>query len=96
MFSHAMQYFDACQVSWYEHALTKSAIQGVLWIFLHIPLTFALFQIGLFLNEFGNIMLARHDVSKPLFQYFSISLAAYTMLLTAIKATNMDITELLS
>lgn len=48
LFSLAMQYFDSCHVEWFDHALTKSAVAGVSWIWLHLLLTFLLFLLGIF------------------------------------------------
>jgi hypothetical protein len=46
VFAVAMQYYDACQVEWYNHALTKSAVAGVSWIWLHVPMSLFLFGVG--------------------------------------------------
>ena len=48
LFSLAMQYYDSCHVEWFDHALTKSAVAGVSWIWLHLLLTFLLFLLGIF------------------------------------------------
>jgi hypothetical protein len=52
MFSIAMQYYDTCHCEWYEHALTKSALAGIMWIWLHPAMTFFMFFIGSTLKVF--------------------------------------------
>ena len=47
MFSIAMQYYDSCHRQWYEHAITKSALAGLVWIWLHPAMTFSLFGVGI-------------------------------------------------
>lgn len=54
MFSLAMQYYDACQREWFEHALTKSATSGIVWIWLHPIVSFFLFGIGVSLKMINH------------------------------------------
>jgi low temperature requirement protein LtrA len=63
MFSLAMQYYDACQCEWYNHALTKSAIAGVSWIWLHVPMSMFLFGVGASLKVIIHSL--QHDEDVP-------------------------------
>jgi hypothetical protein len=90
MFSLAMQYYDACQVEWFEHALTKSAAQGVAWIWLHIPMTQHLFRVGVSFNVVLESIIEHTEVPAINIRLMSTSLGVCTCILTLIRITNSN------
>jgi hypothetical protein len=88
LFLLSMQYFDACQVEWYEHALTKSALAGVSWVWLHVPLTLYLFRMGSWLRVLAVSHNEMHHLSPSDCQHFSVFLGVVTMLTTLMRTCN--------
>jgi hypothetical protein len=88
LFTLAMQYFDACQVAWYEHALTKSALAGVSWIWLHVPMTLYLFRFGVWLKILATAYSHDRVLNHSDAVTFSLSLALVSGLVTIIRITN--------
>jgi hypothetical protein len=88
LFTLAMQYFDACQVEWYEHALTKSALAGVSWIWLHVPMTLYLFRLGVWLKILVTTYAAKKELEHVDSVTFSLSLALVSGLVTLIRVSN--------
>lgn len=85
MFSLAMQYYDACQRQWYDHAITQSAIAGVLWIWLHPLMTFFLFGVGVALK-----MLSHEGEHAPAVQILSSCCGIVTFLLSIMRLTHTN------
>jgi hypothetical protein len=90
MFSLAMQYYDACQVQWFDHALTKSAVQGVAWIWLHIPMTYHLFRVGVSFNVLLESVTSHTELPFLYVKLLSTSLGVCTSIMTLIRITNSD------
>jgi low temperature requirement protein LtrA len=88
LFTLAMQYFDACQVEWYEHALTKSALAGVSWIWLHVSMTHYLFRLGLWMKSVSDCYAAGVSVDSATVHSFSVSLGLVSGLTTIIRMSN--------
>jgi low temperature requirement protein LtrA len=88
LFTLAMQYFDACQVEWYEHALTKSALAGVSWIWLHVSMTHYLFRLGLWMKSVSDCYAAGVAVDSATVHSFSVSLGLVSGLTTIIRMSN--------
>jgi hypothetical protein len=88
LFTLAMQYFDACQVEWYEHALTKSAMAGVSWIWLHVSMTHYLFRLGLWLKALSDAYAVGASVTEVQSHSFSVALGIVTLLMTVIRMSN--------
>jgi hypothetical protein len=88
LFSLAMQYFDACQVEWYEHALTKSAFAGVAWIWLHVPMTLHLFRLEVWLKELSLACVEDVDIPTVAAHSFAVSLGIVSLIITAIRMCN--------
>jgi hypothetical protein len=93
LFLLAMQYFDSCQTVWFRHALTKSAIAGVSWIWLHVSMTHYLFRMGLWLKE---LSVADVDVTSGVSSHmdptiakaFSSALGIVSLVVTMIRMSN--------
>lgn len=90
MFSLGMQYYDACHVEWYNHALTKSAVAGISWIWLHVPMSYHLFRVGAGFETLFHDMHDDHHLDKDFMKLFSVSLGVVTFLLTLIRLTNTN------
>jgi hypothetical protein len=88
LFALAMQYFDSCQVEWYEHALTKSAVAGVSWIWLHVSMTHYIFRLGLWLRTLSDAYAAGEEVTAGAARSFSVSLGLVSGLTTVIRMSN--------
>lgn len=88
LFSIGMQYFDACHVPWYRHAITKSALAGVSWIWLHVPLTHHLFRMGLSLKMLAADNMLSSEIDEETQRSFSVTLGIVFFIITLIRITN--------
>jgi hypothetical protein len=88
LFSLAMQYFDACQVEWYQHALTKSAFAGVSWIWLHVPMTLQLFRLGVWMQKLAHHYGQGHEITDRDAHIFAVSLGVVSLIVTMMRMCN--------
>jgi len=85
MFSLAMQYYDACQRAWFCHAITKSALAGIIWIWLHLSMSFCMFGVGI------GLKMALHD-AEYCEQVISICCGLVTLQLSIMRLAHSNFT----
>lgn len=93
VFSLSMHYSDACQREWFDHAFAKSALGGVAWIWLHPPMTFVLFTMGVALKMLFTRMQRAEPPGLSENYLLSVSIGLATAILTLIRSTHLMVNE---